>query len=79
VADYWFLLGRALSNAMESKTEGGKIIAVVPPGTAEAFQKYLELAPNGRFAQEAKDGLETLRILGVGIESKVSTKKSKKP
>jgi len=30
------------------------------PGTVEAFQKYLELAPNGPFAQSAKDMLGTL-------------------
>lgn len=30
------------------------------PGTIEAFQKYLELAPSGQFAQQAKDMLGTL-------------------
>ncbi len=30
------------------------------PGTVEAFQKYLEIAPNGPFAQQAKDMLATL-------------------
>jgi tetratricopeptide (TPR) repeat protein len=30
------------------------------PGTVEAFQKYLELAPTGQFAQAAKDMLTTL-------------------
>jgi len=30
------------------------------PGTVEAFQKYLEVAPNGPFAQQAKDMLATL-------------------
>jgi tetratricopeptide (TPR) repeat protein len=30
------------------------------PGTIEAFQKYLEIAPNGTFAQQAKDMLTTL-------------------
>jgi hypothetical protein len=37
---------------------GGKILPV--PGTAEAFQKYLELAPDGPHAQEAKAMLSTL-------------------
>ncbi len=36
----------------------GKVTPV--PGTVEAFQKYLELAPNGQFAQPAKDMLTTL-------------------
>jgi Tfp pilus assembly protein PilF len=36
----------------------GKVTPV--PGTVEAFQKYLELAPDGQFAQPAKDMLTTL-------------------
>lgn len=76
-ADYWFLLAGALMNSMESKMEGGKMIAIVQPGTAEAYQKYLELAPSGHFAQEAKDNLETLKVLGVGIETKVTNRKKK--
>jgi tetratricopeptide (TPR) repeat protein len=35
----------------------GKVTPVA--GTVEAFQKYLELAPNGQFAQPAKDMLAT--------------------
>ena len=57
----------------------GKVTPV--PGTAEAFQKYLELQPTGAFAQSAKDMLATL---GGAVETKFSdpnakqTKKSKK-
>ena len=36
----------------------GKVTPV--PGTVEALQKYLELAPTGQFAQAAKDMLTTL-------------------
>ena len=36
----------------------GKVTPV--PGTVEALQKYLELAPTGQFAQPAKDMLTTL-------------------
>ena len=36
----------------------GKVTPV--PGTVEALQKYLELAPTGQFAQPAKDMLATL-------------------
>jgi tetratricopeptide (TPR) repeat protein len=76
-AEYWFLLARGLTSAMTSKMEGDKMIAIVPPGTAEAYQKYLELAPTGRFAQRAKDGLDMLKSLGVGIDTKVTNKKKK--
>lgn len=77
-ADHWFLLGRGLVNAMEYKTEGGTMKTIIQPGTAEAYQKYLELAPTGRFAQDAKDGLAMLELIAPGIQTKVSTKKAKK-
>lgn len=78
-ADHWFLLARSLVNAMEYKTEGGNMKPFIQPGTAEAYQKYLELAPNGRFAQDAKEGLAMLEAIAPGIQTKVSTKKAKKP
>jgi tetratricopeptide (TPR) repeat protein len=44
-----------------SKAQIGSDGKVTPaPGTIEAFQKYLELAPSGQFAQQAKDMLGTL-------------------
>jgi tetratricopeptide (TPR) repeat protein len=47
-----YLVGKASFGA------DGKVTPV--PGTVEAFQKYLELAPDGQFAQPAKDMLTTL-------------------
>jgi len=44
--------------AKASFDKDGKILPV--PGTVEAFQKYLELAPEGSHAQEAKAMLGTL-------------------
>jgi tetratricopeptide (TPR) repeat protein len=44
-----------------SKAQIGSDGKVTPaPGTVEAFEKYLELAPNGPFAQQAKDMMATL-------------------
>jgi hypothetical protein len=34
----------------------GKV--TVPPGCAEAYQKYLELDPNGKYAQEVEGILQ---------------------
>ena len=76
-ADTWYLLGAALLNTMGSKVVGGKIVPVIAPGTAEAYQKCLELAPNGPHAAEAQAALDTLKSLGAGVETKVSTKKKK--
>jgi len=75
-ADNWYFLGNALLSAMDYKMEGGEMKMTPQPGTAEAFQKYLELAPEGRFAEQAKGGLAAL---GTPIKTKISTKKTKKP
>jgi tetratricopeptide (TPR) repeat protein len=45
---------------------------VAPEGTAEAFQKYLELQPEGKLAQPAKDMLASI---GATIETGFGTKK----
>ncbi len=69
-ADAWFLLGNALMNTMQSKMVNGKLTAVVVPGTVEAFQKYLELAPNGPEADQARQSLMALQQLGAGVDTK---------
>jgi tetratricopeptide (TPR) repeat protein len=76
-ADYWFWLARGLVNAMDYKTEGTTMKTIIQPGTAEAYQKYLELAPNGRYAQDSKDGLAMLEAIAPGIQTKVTAKKKK--
>ena len=53
--------------------QGDKTIA--PPGTAEAFQKYLEIAPNGPNAQSAKD---LLASIGSSVETSYGKKKTSK-
>ena len=50
--------------------QGDKTIA--PPGTAEAFQKYLELSPTGPNAEAAK---AMLASLGAKVETTYGTKK----
>ena len=50
--------------------QGDKTIA--PPGTAEAFQKYLEMAPTGPNAQSAKD---LLASIGSSVETSYGAKK----
>ena len=54
-AYYWKgvnLLGKATLD------KNGKMVA--PPGTADAFKKYLELDPSGRYASAAKEMLTTI-------------------
>jgi tetratricopeptide (TPR) repeat protein len=50
--------------------QGDKMVA--PPGTAEAFQKYLELQPTGPYADVAK---QMLTSIGASVETGFGTKK----
>jgi tetratricopeptide (TPR) repeat protein len=70
-AQAWYLLGVALVNTMEFKTEGDKITPVMQPGTVEAYQKAIDLDPNGPIGTQAKQGLEQLQAMGVGISTKI--------
>jgi tetratricopeptide (TPR) repeat protein len=59
-------------NLLLKETIGKDGKTVVAEGTAEAFQKYLELAPTGKFAQPAKD---MLAQIGATVETGFGTKK----
>ncbi|MES2390877.1 MAG: hypothetical protein V4555_04500 [Acidobacteriota bacterium] len=63
--DPYFIKGQVLvaKSAFDSKTQ--KLIP--PPGCVEAYQKYLELAPDGKNAQSVK---EVLASLGEKIDTK---------
>jgi tetratricopeptide (TPR) repeat protein len=74
-AQTWFLLGRALVNTMGFKQEGDKVIPILQPGTVEAYQKCIELDPNGSYGAQARAGLQELEAYGLGIETKVKAKK----
>ncbi len=78
-ADAWYLLGNALTNQIDAKKEGGKDVYIIPPGTLEAYQKYLELQPNGPHAADAKASLDSLKQLSGGAATTVVVKKKKKP
>jgi tetratricopeptide (TPR) repeat protein len=73
--DAWYLLGASLLATMQTKQEGDKITYIVTPGTVEAYQKYLQLAPNGKFAAEAQAALQGLESLGAGVDTKIKVKK----
>jgi tetratricopeptide (TPR) repeat protein len=77
-AQAWFLLGGALSAQITPKQEGDKMTYEIPPGTAEAYQKCIELAPSGPLAEQAKQMLDGLAAMGGGDATSLSTKKAKK-
>jgi tetratricopeptide (TPR) repeat protein len=65
-AYYW----KGVNLIGKATLKGDKMVA--PEGTAEAFQKYLELQPQGKLAQPAKDMLASI---GATIETGFGTKK----
>jgi len=69
-ADAYYWKGTNLIGA--ATLQGDKMIA--PEGTAEAFQKYLELQPAGPHAEEAK---AMLQGLGSTVETSYGTAKKK--
>lgn len=77
-AQGWYVLGAVLVGAMDFKKEGDKVIPIMQPGTVEAYQKCIELDPNGAFGLQAKAGLEQLQAMGLGIETKVKNRPGKK-
>ena len=75
-ADAWYLLGNALVAEIDTKKEGNKEVYVIPPGTEEAYKKYLELQPTGPHAAEAKESLDTvMQLSGEKVATQVKNKK----
>ncbi|HUI50306.1 MAG TPA: tetratricopeptide repeat protein [Terriglobales bacterium] len=77
-AQAWYLLGACMvADPSIYKTVGDKIEVTPRPGTVEAYQKAIDLDPNGPWGTQAKQGLEQLQQLTGGIETKVGGKKKK--
>lgn len=80
-AQAWYLLGAALVGSIDSakdcKVTGDKMDCKIPEGTVEAYQKAVDLDPNGLYGNQAKQGLEGLQAMSSGIQTKVNTKKKK--
>jgi tetratricopeptide (TPR) repeat protein len=66
----WKLLGDSLLSTITSKSQDGKIVYVIPPGTVEAYQRYLQLDPNGPYAGQVKSALEGLAQFTTPTETK---------
>jgi len=56
-------LGDALTNAITSKSEDSKLVYIIHPGTIEAYQRYLQLEPNGPYAGQVQAAVEGLTKL----------------
>jgi len=66
-AYYW----KGVNLIGKATLQGDKMVA--PEGTAEAFNKYLELQPNGQFAEPAK---QMLASIGASVETSFGKKKT---
>ena len=60
-AQAWYWYGMALMGKAQVKPDGTMVPA---PGTIEAFQTYLKLAPNGTFAAQAQASIDSLQSKG---------------
>lgn len=67
-AYYW----KGVNMIGKATLQGDKMVA--PPGTAEAFQKYLELQPTGQYADAAK---QMLTSIGASVQTSFGNKKKK--
>ena len=65
-AYYW----KGVNMIGKATLQGDKMVA--PPGTAEAFQKYLDLQPTGTYADAAK---QMLTSIGGSVETSFGNKK----
>jgi tetratricopeptide (TPR) repeat protein len=68
-AYYW----KGVNMIGKATLQGDKMVA--PPGTADSFQKYLELAPTGTYADAAK---QMLASIGATVETNFGKKKPPK-
>jgi tetratricopeptide (TPR) repeat protein len=68
-AYYW----KGVNMIGKATLKGDKMVA--PEGTADAFNKYLELDPNGKYADPAK---QMLASIGANVETTFGKKKASK-
>ncbi len=71
-AEAYYLLGMCLYSQAQYKQEGQELKTIPAPGTQEAFQRYLDLAPTGKYAEEAKAALQAL---GASVPASVRVRK----
>ena len=72
-ADAHYQYGVCLTGKATAKPDGS---LVFPEGTVQAFQKYLELKPDGPFAEPSKSMLQTM---GSKVETTYTAPGAKKP
>jgi len=77
-AQAWFLLGSAYTGLIAPNQQGDKMTYDIPPGTTDAYQKVIDLDPNGPLAAQAKQNLDALAAMSGGDATSVGVRKKKK-
>ncbi len=73
----WYVLGASLVPLADFKEEKGTLKMTPKPGTIEAYQKAIELDPNGPYGAQAREGLTQLEAMGAGIATSVKAGKKR--
>jgi tetratricopeptide (TPR) repeat protein len=77
-AQAWYLLGSAYTGTIDTKQVGNKITYIIPPGTGDAYHKCIDADPNGPYAPQCKQMLDSLAQMAGGDVTTVNEKPSKK-
>jgi tetratricopeptide (TPR) repeat protein len=73
----WYMLGSALTATIDTKQEGDKMTYIIPPGTAEAYQKCIDAGADNATGKLCKDALDGLNAMSGGQDTSVGKKKKK--
>jgi Flp pilus assembly protein TadD len=74
----WFLLGSSYTGLIAPNQQGEKMTYDIPPGTTDAYQKCIDLDPNGPYAAQAKQNLDALAAMSGGDAMTVGARPKKK-
>jgi tetratricopeptide (TPR) repeat protein len=73
----WYMLGSALTATIDAKEEAGKMQYVIPPGTADAYQKCIDLGADDPVGKQCKEALDGLVAMNGGQDLSLGKKKKK--
>jgi len=73
-AQAWYLLGSAYTGTIDTKQEGDKMTYIIPPGTGDAYQKCIDADPNGPYAAQCKQMLDSLAQMSGGEATAIGMK-----
>ena len=73
-AQAWYLLGSAYTGTIDTKQEGDKMTYIIPPGTGDAYQKCIDADPNGAYAAQCKQMLDSLAQMSGGEATAIGMK-----